>query len=198
MQIPQATLPTINATGARGFLQWLRADQPGLYMRVLPVLASSTPQLWSDAMQTSATTNLGRMTRALSGLGQDDDDDDDDSGDDDSFIEPVSIDTSDLQVSVPDITADTANTGSIDPSTTGSVSSVIGTALGGAANQSLASTILGVVDGQLQNAAAGLPPSSASTSGIGQAFSSVASSSTALWLIGGGVALVVLALAMGS
>jgi hypothetical protein len=184
-QIPQATLPNIQATGARGFLQWLAADQPGLYMRVLPVLKAQVPQLWSDQVQSDVVTNLGR----LFALGQDDESDDSTeyiqpvSPD---FIEPVSLDIS---------AADEADTGSLDPSTASSVSGIIGNALSSVSNSSLANTIATVVGGQLQNASAGLPPSAASTSALGQAFSSITSSSTALWLIGGGVALVLIALA---
>jgi hypothetical protein len=204
--IPQATLPNIQDTGARGFLKWLQADQPGLYMKVLPVLRTTVPQLWSDAMQTRVMTNLGRMSY----LGQDDDDDDDSGEDFESDIEAnvgptletPSIspeDLTSLESSAENVNIDTAsnaNTGAVDPGTATSVGNVISSALSSVSNSSLAKTIASVVDGQLQNASAGLPPSSASTSGLGQAFSSLTSSSTALWLVGGGIALAVIALAM--
>jgi hypothetical protein len=184
------TLPNLMATGPRGFLQWLRADQPGLYERALPILRTNVPQLWSDRIQSRVVTTLGRITRGLSGFGQDDDDDDDLTAAEGSFSEPVTVD---LSTPDEDLTADTADIGSLDPSTTAGISSSISSALSGV-DSGLANVIETVVGGQLQNAQAGLPPSSVSTAAAGQ----VSSPSSSTWLLVGGglLALGVLAYAL--
>jgi hypothetical protein len=198
-QIQPPSLPLITATGARGYLQWLRADQPGLYQRVLPQLRAAVPQLWSDAIQSRVTTNLGRMMGRLGVIGQDDDDSDDD----DTSIETLPsadviqpIDTSLDVGTVPELQdddADNADTTAIDPSTAGTVSSIVGQTLIGAVDTDLAGTVNQLSDSQLQNATAGLAPSATGASGLGQTFSTLSSSlgTTGLLLLGGGLLLLV-------
>jgi hypothetical protein len=202
--IPQANLPPITATGARGYLQWLKADQPGLYQRVLPQLRAQVPQLWSDALQTRVMSNLGRV---LGGLGQDDDDDDDDDSGDDSGdgIQPVAVatvspDLTDLSSLADDtgLGADNADTTATDPGDASTVSNIVGSTLGTAENESLAAITQDLSDSQLQSATAGSYPSATGTSGIGQVFSTLQSSlgsSGTVLLIGGGLLLMALLMA---
>lgn len=218
--IPVAKLPNIQATGPRGYLQWLRADQPGLYARVLPVLMNEAPELWSDATQTTVMTNVGH---AFGSLGQDDsgaDDSDDSDAESDadelaqaqtdlvtsdeagtaaggalSDEEELGLAQSELQTEDQESAANTANTTAMNPSTASTVSSVVNSVLNTATNQGLAAATGALSDSQLNNATAGLAPSAVGTGGIGQVFSTLTSgvSSTAL-LIGGGVVLLLVAL----
>ncbi len=55
----------ITDTGVRGYLKWLKADQPGLYATVAPVIAQRVPEAFSDREQSIAQA-------ALMGLAQDD------------------------------------------------------------------------------------------------------------------------------
>jgi hypothetical protein len=190
-------LPNIQSTGARGYLQWLRADQPGLYERVLPVLRAQAPQLWSDAVQTSVMTNLGRLAGSL---GQDGDgDDDDDSGDDSGDDEGESDDEELAEAQTDLMNADSANTTAIDPTTAGTVSTIVGDTLSESdIDSALSGAISQVSDSQLANASAGLPPAATGTGGIGQAFSSLTSGigSTGV-VIGIGALLLLVAVAAG-
>jgi hypothetical protein len=221
MNIPPATSnpENISATGAKGFLQWLRADQPALYMAVVPQLQLKTPEIWSDAEQTDTMTNLGRiLARGPFGTFSQDTVEyaayTTGSSGDEAVSESVAIGQAETapttatdyyselgtsgQEAVNESTtlaaADSANTGPIDPSTTSTISNVISETIPGLTDDaSIASSLDSLANQQLQSAAAGLSPTSASSTGSGiPTLSSLASSigTTGWLLIAGGVALV--------
>lgn len=209
--MPAASLPNIESTGARGYLQWLQADQPGLYERVLPQLREAVPQLWSDQIQTATLATLAEIYRTPfarnpeGALGQyydsssSSDASETDTDISTSFTTP-SIDTDELASSATlpsdeDLTADTANTTAVDPTDASTISSIVSTTLDESADDALAQATQDLSDSQLDNAVAGNAPLAAGTSGIGQVFSTLTSGSTGTALLIGG-ALFVLALVL--
>jgi hypothetical protein len=54
----------ITDTGLRGYLKWLKRDQPGLYQLIAPHLAQQVPEAFSDFEQS-------RAMGTLMGLGED-------------------------------------------------------------------------------------------------------------------------------
>jgi hypothetical protein len=192
-------LPNITATGMKGYLQWLRADQPGLFQIIAPQLPQLVPQAFSDYEQSQA---MGY----LMGFADDSDDSDDDAldvetdaGDDlpttiaDPTLQTVSVSASDLAPSVSIISA--ANSGSADPAVTAGVQSTVSTALNalvanGTITAAQAQTYANMTATQLANAQSGASPTqlSSAASGLGQLVSSVGSglaSTTGLLVIAG-------------
>lgn len=180
----------ITATGVKGFLQWLKADQPGLYQAVAPVIAKRVPAAFSDYEQSAS---LG----ALADDGDDEDDLDDVDMSSIQIEEPEleDVDTSSLDEDLPDV-ANVANEGSTDTATTSSIGSIVQSAL-----QSIdspdAANYSSILDQQLQRAGAGMVPASLSSAAAGIGELIPGGSSTTGWLIlGGGAALLLLAVAL--
>jgi hypothetical protein len=48
----------IQDTGVRGYLKWLKSDQPGLYATVAPIIAQRVPEAFSDREQSIAQAAL--------------------------------------------------------------------------------------------------------------------------------------------
>jgi hypothetical protein len=59
-----SAVAAISDTGLRGYLKWLKADQPGLYTRVANAIAQAVPKGFSDYNQ-----SLVRAIRRSSGVG---------------------------------------------------------------------------------------------------------------------------------
>ena len=126
-------------TGLRGYLKWLRRDQPAIYMKVAPVLAAKVPEAFSDREQSNA---MG----VLMGLG-----DDAESG-----ASGASTDV-----------ADAANTGAASPSIGAIIGNLV-TAAGQIYLTKTQVDALGKVnDMQLQRVAAGLNPLDVSSLNFG-------------------------------
>jgi hypothetical protein len=55
-------MTTITATGARGFLLWLKQQQPGIYQQLAPQLTKLVPEIFS-----AAAASLGKMRAIYKG-----------------------------------------------------------------------------------------------------------------------------------
>ena len=170
----------INDTGVKGFLLWLKREQPGIYVKAAPIIAQQVPQAFSgynagawrvaglgryEAMQRlgamgDSTTDINLATATPA----------------DVFGDSATIDLS--TSSSPLSTASLATPPTVDVSTA---------ANSGASSSGIASTISSIVGGisalyltkqqaniqqqvvntQLSRAAAGLPPLPASLSNLG-------------------------------
>jgi len=117
-------------TGLRGYLKWLRRDQPGIYRKVAPVLAAKIPEAFSDREQSHA---LG----VLMGLGDD--------------AEPGASGAS------TDV-ADAANTGAASPSITGIIGNLVAAAGQVYLTKTQLDALKQVNNMQLQRVNAGLNP----------------------------------------
>lgn len=178
---------TIYDTGIKGFLKWMRADNPGLYAKVAPVLAQKVPQAFStyEASKSRAAT-LGRyglgsdLTQSSAGLL-------------DISFDPGQLTTTyQATQSLSDASdvSDVANSGSSTPSITSLITGIVG----GISSLYLAKNQVDiqkqVTDIQLQRAQSGLPPLPISTSQLGVPQVAIGlSNSTQSMLMWGGLAL---------
>ena len=187
MMMNTAANGTITATGLRGYLMWLKQDQPGLYQRVANQIAQAVPKGFSDynqALVRSIRVAAVNRRRMLSGLGQDSDADlfqsitfDPNSIDPSevaSLTDPFNLDTSVTGITMPTISyaptqdvATAANTGSTASTIASAVSSIVNTAANTYLSSQQAQAYQQLNQAQLQRAAAGLPPLSVTSTGQG-------------------------------
>lgn len=151
----------ITDTGIKGFLKWMKADNPGLYQKVAPVLAQKVPEAFSgyEASKTR-TARLGLLadiTQSSPGLV-------------DISFDPAQLVQSDQAAqSVSDASdvSDVANQGSSTPTVTSLITNIVGglSSLYMAKNQvDIQNKVTAI---QLQRAQAGLPPLPIDTSRLG-------------------------------
>lgn len=137
----------INETGIRGYLKWLKEDQPGIYRALAPKIAQLVPQAFSDHEQSKA---LGYLCGADSTGG----------AVPDSFypgITPYSDDIGVSSASGADVST-VANTGTASPSVVNTISNLVGAVGQIYLAKSQVDLLTKVNDVQLQRAAAGLSP----------------------------------------
>lgn len=145
----------IDDTGIRGYLKWLKHDQPGLYALAAPKIAALLPQAFSDFEQSKALGYLcGDNTGAAVG--------------DTTYYGDI-VDTFNPGVSsgtTPDVAA-VANVGTASPATSNTISNIIA-GLGQAyLFKTQADTNTKINNIQIMRAQAGLPPLDISTLGLG-------------------------------
>ena len=148
----------ITDTGIRGYLKWLQADQPQLYLHVAQSLPYLAPGAFSD----------GEQSRAMAGL-----------GDDSLTFSPSTTTDYGLTLAVPTIdpnlqamanqtdTASAANQGASSPDITSTITSLITGATQGLLAVNQVDTLKQVNAIQLQRAQAGLPPLNTSSLNLG-------------------------------
>lgn len=171
----------IQETGVRGYLKWLQTDQPGLYMKVAPIIAQKVPEAFSDREQSQAMGALMGFaddafgTTTFFGSGAD----------------PLFDSSASASSSGPDV-ASAANSGASSSSIVSSIGNIV-SAIGQVyLAKSQVDTLNQVNQIQLQRAAAGLPPLNTSTLQLGVPQVQVGLNSQTL--TGGGIALGVVAL----
>jgi hypothetical protein len=162
----------IQDTGVRGYLKWLKQDQPGLYMKAAAIIAQQVPEAFSDREQSQA---MG----ALMGF-----------ADDATGITTFFGDSSSSASAGTDV-ASAANSGASSSSIVSDIGNIV-SALGQVyLAKSQVDTLNQVNQIQLQRAAAGLPPLNTSSLSLGVPQVQVGLNSQTL--TGGGIALAVVA-----
>jgi hypothetical protein len=151
----------ITDTGVRGYLKWLKQDQPNVYRVVAPVIAQRFPEAFSDHEQSVA---LGFLNDDAPGVTT-------------TFDPTSSFDTSATSASsgagAPDV-AQAANTGATSPSVANDIANLVTNttqALSQAFNQyQLTQAQITAVNNinalQAQHMAAGNPPATVSSSSL--------------------------------
>lgn len=132
-------------TGVRGFLKWLKQEQPGLYPKIATKIADAVPGAFSDY-------HMGGWR--VAGLGQSD------------ALMALSVDTSLVPAPTVDV-SDAANNGSTASSLTNTISSIVSGISSLYMTKKQADIQQQVVNTQLQRAAAGLPPLPTSIANLG-------------------------------
>lgn len=180
---------TIYDTGIKGFLKWMKADNPGLYAKVAPVLAQKVPQAFSTYEATKA--RLGRLANYH--LGRLGDTTQSSPGLVDISFDPgqlVTTDSATQAVSDASDVSDVANSGSSTPSITSLITGIVGgiSSLYLAKNQvDIQKQVTAI---QLQRAQSGLPPLPISTAQLGVPQVAIGlSTSTQSMLLWGGLGL---------
>lgn len=135
----------INDTGVRGFLKWLRAEQPGLYKKIAPAIAEQVPAAFDDY-------HAGGWR--VAGLGQSD------------ALVALSVDPGLVAAPTVDV-SDAANSGGTSSSVTSWISSIVQGVSSLYLTKKQADIQQQVVNTQLQRAAAGLPPLPTSLANLG-------------------------------
>jgi hypothetical protein len=186
----------IAQTGLKGFLLWLKQDQPGIYQATAAAIAKAAPKGFSNynaSVVTRMRKSQGRRSMAQFGsLGDDSD----------SMLQSVSFDSSDSSLLPDDIsyapdTSTVANSGTTDAATLNSVANIINSVAGAALGEQQQQTYSQLVNAQLARAQQGTNPLvlSSRTAGI-PLLGSLTSSSGGLLVLGIG-AVVLLALLGG-
>ncbi len=162
------------ATGTKGLLQWLKAEQPQLYTKIVPAIAAQQRKV------NNANYGPGLGCVRLKGLGDD--------------LTDFSFDTSLTDVAPPDMNLDIAPADPVAAASTSNMSSSIASTIANVANAFTSATLTQaqiqanntILQTNLARAQQGLPPLSASGS------VALSSSATPMLLIGGGLLLVLL------
>lgn len=170
----------IQDTGVRGYLKWLQADQPQLYIAVAPIIAQRIPEAFSDHEQSLAQG-------ALMGLAQD--------GADPGLTEftpdlPAYMISGASTGSTVDV-ANAANTGAASSGVVGLIQGIVNDVAQAKLNQAQLDAYKQLNATQAQRISAGLNPLLISSSSLGIPFiSGVAgqqpvTGGTALLMVGG-------------
>lgn len=141
----------IQETGIRGYLKWLKGDQPDVYRTIAPHIAQLAPEAFSNFEQSQAMGALMGGTTTLF----------------DSIDEWGSPSTD---------VALAANDGSSSPSTTSTISNLVGAVAQIYLAKNQVDTLRQVNDMQLQRAQNGLPPLPTSSLQLGVPTITVAAS----------------------
>lgn len=163
----------INETGVRGYLTWLKKDQPNVYAAVAPVIAQRVPEAFSNYEQSLAQG-------ALMGLGDDVTDtsagtttDFSDSG---GFVDtgtvvvnPSSASSGATAAPAVDV-SQAANNGASSAGVVGLIGSIVNAFTQTKLAQTQAQTAAQINQQQLQRAQLGLAPLSVSSSSLGIPF----------------------------
>ena len=178
----------ITDTGIRGYLQWLKADQPQLYRVAAPIIAQQVPGAFSDREQ---SMGMGFLMRGL--------------GDDATGVDFLTTDLSSSSLLTPtgasggfvsdsqsgtDV-ASAANSGASSPGIVSSIGNIVSALAQGYLAASQVQTLSQANQIQLQRAQAGLPPLNLSSLQLGVPTVNLGLSQSTL--AGGGVALAVVA-----
>lgn len=146
----------ITETGIRGFLKWLRQDQPGIYARAAPIIAQQVPEAFSDREQSMAMGALmGFADDAAPGTTTF-------FGDSAPFDDSASVPTA----ATTDV-ADAANSGAASPATTSVIGNIVNSVAQYFLNKQQADIHAQQTQQQLQLAAAGLSPNPVSSTSLG-------------------------------
>jgi hypothetical protein len=162
----------ITATGLKGFMQWLKQDQPAIYKATALQIAKAAPQGFSGFNGAYAqSVRLRRGRASMHGLG--------------SCCSTSCITTCSTETSC------AANSGSSTAQTLSAAASVISAASSAVLSQEQQNSYNSLVNSQLQRAQSGLTPLTASSASVGVptvTSSSSSSSSTGLLLLAAGAA----------
>lgn len=180
------TVPAINATGLKGFLQWLQQDQPAIYAATAAKIAKAVPKGFSGfngSVKTARRLAVGQRSMRLRGYGSL------------GCCAIQSIGTCAATSCTPNFNIDTscaANSGATCSSSLTGIASIISSVAGAAMDASEASTYNNLVQTQLGRASTGLSPLqlSSTTAGVptlGAALSGTAG--TVLLVAGAGLLL---------
>lgn len=150
----------INDTGIKGFLKWLKSEQPGIYVKAAPIIAQQVPAAFSGYNAGGwSVVGLDRMS-AMQRLGALADTSDD-------TLMPVDV-TAQLIGTGPTVDVSTAaNSGASSSGLASTISSIVGGISALYLTKQQANIQQQVVNTQLARAAAGLPPLPASLSNLG-------------------------------
>lgn len=125
----------IQDTGIRGYLKWLKQDQPGIYQLAAPRIAKHVPQAFSNHEQSQA---MG----ALMGFA------------DDPTLVDIGVDIPSVSTDV----ADAADSGPSSPDIVSSISSIIDSISSAYQNKQAADVYRQYSQAQLQRAQMGIEP----------------------------------------
>jgi hypothetical protein len=166
----------INDTGVRGFLKWLKVEQPGLYPRVAKEIAARAPGAFDDY-------HAGGWR--IAGLGQND------------AMQALTFDTSLVSAPTVDI-SDAADAGGKSSSITDTIASVVKGISALYLTKKQADVQQQVVNTQLQRAAMGLPPlpQSLANLGVPQVNVGLQGNTGIALAVGGGILLLVFGFGM--
>ncbi len=137
--------PQINDTGVRGFLKWLKIEQPGVYSRVARELSARVPGAFDDY-------HGGNWK--IAGLGQMD------------ALQQLSIDPGLIRAPTVDV-SDAADAGGKSTSITSTIANIVNGVSTLYLTKKQADIQQQVVNTQLQRAAMGLPPLPQSLANLG-------------------------------
>jgi hypothetical protein len=167
----------ITTRGVRGFLQWYKRENPGIYAKAAPQIAALAPR---------AFTNYNAGLSGLAVLADSTD----------TSLQPITVDQGNVSLPSVDVSS-AADTGSTDAGTTGIIGDIINGISQGYMTYTQAQAQQQVLNTQLARAQAGLPPLNYSLSSSGVPTISTASSVSS-WLLPAGLALGAIALFSGS
>jgi hypothetical protein len=193
------TQQAITATGLKGFLQWLKQDQPGIYAATAGQIAKAVPKGFSGfngSALTAARLRVGRRSMALRGYGS--------LGCCGTSEPTLSQVGTCAAMANPSInfscvgscsveTSCAANSGATCSSALTGVANIINSVAGAALSASQANAYNNLVQTQLSRASTGLPPLQLSSSAAGlPTIGGLSSSTSALVWVAGGAALLYL------
>lgn len=163
----------INETGVRGYLTWLKKDQPNVYAAVAPIIAQRVPEAFSNYEQSLAQGTL---------MGFGDDVTDTSAGTTTDFSDSGGfVDTGAVMVSQPSASSgataapavdvsQAANNGASTAAAVGLIGSIVNAFTQTKLAQTQAQTAAQINQQQLQRAQLGLAPLSVSSSSLGIPF----------------------------
>jgi hypothetical protein len=161
-------MKAITDTGVRGYLKWLKADQPNLYMMVAPVIAQTVPGAFSNHEQSMAQGTL--MGFSQDGTGSSD-------SSDGSSASATGLDV-----------ANAANTGAVSSDITAAIQGIVNGYSQVTLQRAQLQALQTINNTQLARAAAGLPPlmTTSNSMGVptisGVSGQTTVSSTTLLWV----------------
>lgn len=157
----------ITDTGVRGFLKWLKVEQPGIYKQVAPKVSAQVPAAFNDY-------HAGNWK--IAGLGQSD------------ALQQLSLDPSLVSAPTVDV-SDAADAGATSTSITDWIGNIVKGVSTLYMTKKQADIQQQVVNTQLARAAAGLPPLSQSLANLGvpQVNVGLQGSTGTMLLVGAGI-----------
>jgi hypothetical protein len=180
------TQKAITATGLKGFLQWLQADQPGVYAAAASKIAKAVPKGFSGFNGSVLTTRrlaAGRRSMRLRGYGA--------LGDCSCMLSAVATCST---MATPDFCLETscaANSGATCASSLTGIANIINSVTGAALSAQQQANYNSMVQSQLARASTGLPPLTLSSTAAGvPLLSGLTSGGTGTLLLFGGGAVV--------
>jgi hypothetical protein len=180
------TQQAITDTGLKGFLLWLKADQPAVYAATASKIAKAAPRGFSGfngSVKMSRRLAAGNRSMRLRGLG------------DCCGLTSVGICSALMSPNICIETSCAANSGSTCSSDLTGIASIINSVAGAALTAALQAQYNSMITSQLARAQTGLPPLTLSSSSSGiPLLSGLTSGGTAgtLLLLGGGAVLLYL------
>jgi hypothetical protein len=154
----------ISETGLKGYLKWLKQDQPGLYQRVANAIAQSVPKGFSDYNQTLVAgirrTHSARVA-SMRGLGA--------IGTDENLYlsDPFYADSYGVATPAVTETSDAANMGSTSSTVGDTIAAIVNGATTGYLTVQQAQQYAAINQAQIQRMQSGLPPATVSSTASG-------------------------------